>query len=81
MTEEINEVVPVACLFKNGEARPLKFLWGGREYAVKAVNLAYSRFEGRSKVYFFAVSDETGFFKLQFDSGSFVWTLLEAQFQ
>lgn len=81
MIEEINEPVQAACLFQGGQARPLKFLWGGKEYRVEGVNLAYSRFEGRTKAYFFAVTSQGSFFKLKFDSGSLGWTLLEAQFQ
>jgi hypothetical protein len=78
MNEEINETIQVAGLFKDGEFKPLKFLWKNREYVVSAINLAYSRFEGRSKIYFFAVSDNHNYFKMQFDSDSLVWTLLES---
>lgn len=78
MYETINDPIQVATLFKNGEAKPLKFLWKGKEYAIQTVNLAYSTFEGRAKVYYFAVSDNNNYFKLQFNTESLVWTLLES---
>lgn len=78
MYEQINEPIQVATLFKNGELKPLKFLWQGREFAIRSINLAYSRFEGRSKMYYFAVSDNNNYFKLQFNSDNLIWTLLES---
>jgi hypothetical protein len=78
MYEEINDPIQVASLFKDGELKPLKFLWHGKEFAVKAINLAYSRFEGRAKIYYFAVSDQNNYFKLRFNSDDLVWTLLES---
>lgn len=77
MYEPINQPVQVAALFWDGHAKPLKFLWNGREYPVKSVNLAYARHEGRSKLYYFTVSDESNYFKLQFNSDDLTWTLLE----
>lgn len=77
MYEPINESVQVAVVFKNGNATPLKFLWKGREYPVQSVNLSYTQFEGRSKIYYFAVSDQANYFKLRFDSSDLNWTLVE----
>jgi len=87
MLEQINEPIEVIAKFVllrqgfGGQAGnktiPVKFLWQGREILIKKVNLAYSRWEGRSKFYFFAVSDSTNYFKLQFNSESLGWTLLE----
>ena len=78
MYEQINDQIQVAGIFKNGDLKPLKFSWKGREYAVKTINLAYSRFEGRFKMYFFAVSDNNNYFKMQFNADTLVWTLLES---
>ncbi len=78
MYEQINEPVQVATLFKDGELKPLKFLWKGREYLVRKINLTYSNFEGRAKIYYFAVSDNNNYFKLQFNSDNLNWTLLES---
>lgn len=78
MLEQINEPVEVATVFKQGKIIPFKFLWQGKEYFIKKINLNYSTWQGRSKLYFFAVSDTVNYFKLQFDSDSLQWTLLES---
>jgi len=51
MYEQINDPIQVATVFAGGELKPLKFLWQGKEFLVKKVNLAYSQFEGRAKIY------------------------------
>jgi hypothetical protein len=77
MYESINQPIHVAAVFKGGKAVPLKFLWNGREYPVAKVNLSYSQFEGRAKIYYFAVSDQANYFKLRFNSDDLGWTLVE----
>lgn len=78
MFQQINERIQVISKFADGKIMPLKFLWSGREFFVKKINLTYFHFEGRSKIYYFAVSDSVNYFKLQFDSNSLNWTLLES---
>lgn len=87
MFEQINEPVDVAALFSarggttfGGKPTliPKKFKWQGREYPIKTVNLTYSSFEGRIKFYYFAVSDNTSYFKLRFNSQNLSWVLLES---
>jgi hypothetical protein len=56
---------------------PLKFLWNNRLYTIEKINLTYHHYEGRTKFYYFAVSDSANYFKMQFDSNSLNWTLLE----
>ena len=77
MLEEINEPIEVFAKFTGNKTIPLKFVWQNKEILVKKVNLTYSRFEGRVKFYFFAVSDGENYFKLQFDTDNLGWTLLE----
>lgn len=77
MYESINQIIQVAALFKGGQAIPLKFMWNGREYPVRTVNLSYTQYEGRSKIYYFAVSDDSNYFKLRFNSNDLGWTLVE----
>jgi hypothetical protein len=77
MYESINQIIQVAALFKGGQAIPLKFMWNGREYPVRTVNLSYTKYEGRSKIYYFAVSDNSNYFKLRFNSDDLGWTLVE----
>ena len=77
MFNEINEPIEVIAKFTRTETVPVKFLWNGREILVKKVNLVYSSFIGRTKFYFFAVSDDTNYFKLQFNTENLQWILLE----
>lgn len=78
MFNQINEPIEVVTIFKGNKLIPFKFLWQGREFLVKKVNLTYSTFEGRVKFYFFAVSDSSNYFKLQFNTDNLSWTLLES---
>ncbi|OGE87963.1 MAG: hypothetical protein A3J07_02265 [Candidatus Doudnabacteria bacterium RIFCSPLOWO2_02_FULL_49_13] len=78
MLEQINQPIEVAAHFGLHQVRPLKFVWRGREYRVQKVNLTWSRWEGRTKFYYFAVSDNANYYKLQFNSESLAWTLLES---
>jgi hypothetical protein len=78
MFQEINESIQVITSFADGKIKPLKFLWQGREFLVSKVNLTYHHFEGRVKIYYFAVSDSANYFKLRFNSDNLNWTLLES---
>jgi len=78
MLEQINEPIEVVSYFKQGRLIPVKFFWQGKPYFVQKVNLDYSHWEGRSKVYYFAVSDNVNYFKLQFDTDTLKWILLES---
>ena len=88
MFNEINEPIQVIAKFVHlrqgsggqvgNKTIPVKFLWNGKEILIRKVNLTYSRREGRSKFYFFAVSDDVNYFKLQFNSENLQWTLLES---
>ncbi len=78
MLEEINQPIEVMTIFKENQVFPWKFLWQGKEYLIKKINLAYSSREGRSKIYYFAVSDNTNYFKLRFNTENLRWTLLES---
>jgi hypothetical protein len=77
MHQELNDPIQVAVIFSNSQLRPVKFVWRQREYKIDQVNLSYNRFDGRSKIYYFAVSDGANYFKLRFDSNSLVWSLIE----
>ncbi|OGE80442.1 MAG: hypothetical protein A2660_03140 [Candidatus Doudnabacteria bacterium RIFCSPHIGHO2_01_FULL_45_18] len=77
MLETINEPIEVVARFSKDQVIPEKFIWHGRAIVVTKLNLTYSRFEGRVKFYFFAVSDSTNYFKLQFNTENLTWTLLE----
>lgn len=78
MFTEINEPIEVAANFTQNQLLPFKFVWNGRDVIIKKINLAYSSWEGKVKIYYFAVSDDANYFKLRFDTGSLGWTLLES---
>jgi hypothetical protein len=78
MLEEVNEPIDVACRFIGNQLIPVRFLWHGQEIIIEKINLSWSNFEGRAKFYFFAVSDNANYFKLQFNSENLSWTLLES---
>ncbi len=78
MLEQINEPIEVIAKFTQNKTIPVKFLWHGREVMIKKINLSWTSFEGRVKFYFFAVSDNTNYFKLQFNTDNLSWTLLES---
>lgn len=77
MLETINESIEVIVKFSGDKTIPVKFLWHGREILIKKVNLAYSKWEGRVKFHYFAVSDDVNYFKLRFNGDNLDWTLLE----
>ena len=78
MLNQINEPIEVMAKFSAGKLLPVKFFWSGREIMIKKINLVYTTWQGRTKFYFFAVSDNTNYFKLQFNSENLTWTLLES---
>ena len=78
MLETINEPIEVVTIFKQNKLIPFKFFWQGKEFLIKKINLTHSEFQGRVKFYFFAVSDNTNYFKLQFNTDNLSWTLLES---
>jgi hypothetical protein len=77
MLETVNEGVRVRAVFAQGKLMPESFIWGERQIVIKKINLTYARFTGRAKLYYFAVSDEANYFKLEFNTENLVWTLLE----
>ena len=77
MFNQINQSVEVIAKFTKSQVIPVKFLWSNREIVIKKINLVYSKWEGRVKYFYFAVSDDTNYFKLQFNTENLTWVLLE----
>ena len=78
MFNELNDPISVQVLFKQGKTLPFKFVWKNTEIVITRVNLVYSSFEGKHKIYYFAVSDDVNYFKLRFNTENLSWTLLES---
>jgi hypothetical protein len=78
MFEQINDPIEVKVLFRQGKTLPFRFMWKNQEIGIKKVNLVWSSFEGKIKVYYFAVSDEVNYYKLSFNTDSLNWMLMES---
>lgn len=79
MAESINESVSVA-LWSNhttNKILPYSIYWHGRRYQITTVGLHHMIREGRTLLHIFSVTDGTTFFKLQFDTETLLWKLLE----
>ena len=79
MSEAINESVSVN-LFSNhvnGKANPTGFFWKGRSYNIAQIGLHHTFREGRSLIHVFSATDGNTFFKLQMNTETLLWKLLE----
>ena len=79
MSENINERVSVN-LFSNhtkGMVFPTGFFWRGRTYRSAQVGLHHTFRQGRNLIHVFSVTDGSTFFKLQVDTETLQWRLLE----
>jgi hypothetical protein len=79
MPEAINESVSVGLLSNHikGSAAPSILYWHGRRYTLSVVGLHHIDRSGRTLLHIFSMTDGTTFFKLQFDTDSLQWKLLE----
>lgn len=73
-----DEPVSVIVAFADGRVKPWKFRWNDRIYGVKRVNMIHGSREGRSKIFYFSVSDDDHAWKLRFDTETLEWRLVEA---
>jgi len=78
MVEQVNDPIEVIVKFEQGKSTPCRFLWKGGEFNISKVNLTYSVREGRNKIYYFAVSDNNNYFKLQFSTEDLNWRIVES---
>ena len=79
MTEIIDEQISVALLFNHLKrlVTPSVIYWHGRRYTITKVGLHHTVREGRVLFHIFSVTDGTTFFKLQMDTETLGWRLLE----
>ncbi len=71
----INKKIEVGTVFKGGNIFPKWFLWDGRKYMVKKVNLVWQRAEGEALIHYFSVSDEANSYEISFDAKAMTWRL------
>lgn len=74
MGEVIDEEVSV-----NFMKAPTSLYWRGRRYAITNVGLHHITREGRTMLHIFSVTDGANFFKLQLDTETLAWRLLEIE--
>ncbi len=75
--EYINEPVEVRVDFCSRRVLPRAMSWNNRLYTVKSINMIHSTRNGASKLFFFSVSDNVNYFKLQLNTESLEWRLIE----
>lgn len=73
MPEVIDEQVSVNLL----SSRPMSMLWRERQYIIIKVGLHHTTREGRTLLHIFSVTDGTTSFKLELNSETLSWKLLE----
>lgn len=81
MSEIIEEQVSVNLLFNHLKRTvvPTALYWHGRRYTITKVGLHHLLREGRTLVHVFSVTDGVNFFKLQLDTETLGWKLLEVE--
>ena len=77
MYEEINEPIDVLVGFNKKQVKPIVFRWRNKKYMIDRINLVHSSNEGKSKIYYFSVTDNANYFKLRFNSEELDWKLVE----
>ncbi|MBI4066165.1 hypothetical protein HY411_00460 [Candidatus Gottesmanbacteria bacterium] len=83
MAEMINEQVSVNLLFNHlkRSVAPTSLYWRGRRYTIAKVGLHHITREGRTTLHIFSVTDGTTAFKLELDTETLGWKLLEIESQ
>lgn len=79
MAEIINESVSVNLLTNSIQhtIAPTALYWRGRRYTLTKVGLHHVIHDGRTLIHVFSVTDGANFFKLQLNTETLGWKLLE----
>lgn len=77
MHEILNDPVDVTVDFVDHRVRPRQVRWGNRVYDMTTVNLVHGAREGTTRVFYFSVSDKSNFMKLQLNTETLQWKLIE----
>ena len=81
MAEIIDESVSVNLLSNHikGTAAPSSLYWRGRRYTLSQMGFHHTMRDGRTLIHVYSMTDGTTFFKLQFDTETLSWKLLEIE--
>ena len=79
MYDHINETVEVLVDFRWPRVQPKLIRWNQRNYPIERIDFVHTAKEGETRMYYFTVSDigSANVFKLQFNTESLEWRLLE----
>jgi hypothetical protein len=79
MLTQINESVSVDLLSNalTGKVYPWVISWRGRRYTITKVGLHHRVRDGRDLIHIFSVTDGTTFFRLEFNTDTLGWKLIE----
>jgi hypothetical protein len=79
MNTQINESVSVDLLSNalTGKVYPWVISWRGRRYTITKVGLHHRIRDGRDLIHVFSVTDGVTFFKLQLNTETLGWQLME----
>lgn len=77
LPEKIQQPIRIAVDFAGPKVKPIAFVWSGRKYIVKRVNMVYKRPHGNRFDWCFAVSDDANSFILVYDPTDMRWILEE----
>jgi len=75
MLELIGDDIEVEVGFSRGKARPYRFLWKNRPYAIREITYQWRDREGRALLTYFSVTDGVNLFELCFNSETLLWKL------
>lgn len=82
MTETINEPVAVDLVSRTmGEAFPYVVSWRKRRYMVTKIGLHHTAWQGRTLMHIYSVMAGGMFLKLNFDTQTLKWELVEVESQ
>lgn len=81
MAEVIGERVSVGLLSNHlkGSVMPVSLFWRGRRYQIAKLGLHYTQREGRTLFHLFSVTDGVSYFKLELNSETLAWKLVEVE--
>lgn len=72
-----HDQISISVVFDGSRVLPKVFSWGKNDYQITRVLNIYSSHDGQERVYYFSVSTETEFFKLQLHTNHLSWFLVE----
>lgn len=56
---------------------PISIFWKGRKYNITKIGLHHNFYKGKILMHVFSVVSENLFFKLEFNTNTLIWKLLE----